>query len=55
MLISTILLIADLVAWVWHGVPLFSFWNFLWIYPLEIIVYIVLWVLGILGLMRIVK
>jgi hypothetical protein len=55
MLISTILLIANLASSIFNHAPIFSYWNFLWIYPLEILVYIVLWTLGIFSLMRIVK
>lgn len=41
MMISTILLIFNLLFWLIRSKPLFGFWNFVWIYPLEIVVYIV--------------
>ena len=42
MLIATILLIANLIALIYNGTPLFGFLNFLWIYPLEIAVYLII-------------
>lgn len=47
MLVSTILLIANLIALIYSGTALFSFLHFLWIYPVEIIIYIFLFIVGI--------
>lgn len=37
--ISTILLIANLIFLFFKENALFSFWHFLWMYPLEIMIY----------------
>jgi hypothetical protein len=42
MMIATILLIFDLLFLLIRGTALFSFWYFLWIYPIEIFIYIVI-------------
>ena len=44
MMIGTILLVANIISLIVNDVTLFSFWHFLWIYPLEIIFYIVAYV-----------
>jgi len=54
MLISTILLIANLAALIFTGNALFSFWWNLFFYPIEIFLYIVIFIftiiiLGIIG------
>ena len=40
MMLSTMLLIANLLFLFFKGNVLFSFWNFVWIYPLEIFLWI---------------
>jgi len=52
--ISTILLVANLLAWIINGIPLFSFWINLWAYLIEIGIYFVLFIVfaiiaGVLG------
>ncbi len=42
--ISTIILIANLIALVWKGVPFMSFWWVLLCYVVEIILYIVIYI-----------
>lgn len=45
MLISTILLIANLAMLVLKDKVLFSFLHFIWIYPLEIIIWVIIFVI----------
>jgi len=48
MLISTILLIANLAMLILKERTLFSFLHFIWIYPLEIIIYLIIFVIIVL-------
>lgn len=48
MLISTILLIANLVALILKDEALFGFLHFIWIYPLEIMIYLIIFVIIVL-------
>ena len=43
MLISTIILVANLIAVVWKGVPFMSFWLNAILYVIEIILYVIFW------------
>jgi len=43
MMIATLLLIANIVSLLWKDAVLFSFWHFLWIYPLEIAIYFIIY------------
>jgi len=45
MMIATILLLVNFGFLFFKDKALFSFKNFLWIYPVEIAVYIVIWLL----------
>lgn len=49
MMIATILLVVSFIIFLVKGTILFSFWHFLWIYPVEIIFWILVNFLFILG------
>lgn len=42
MFIATLLLIGNIVSFIFKDAVLFSFWHFLWIYPLELLIYFLL-------------
>jgi len=42
MMIATILLVVNLVFLAINGEGFMSFWHFLWIYPVEITIYIIM-------------
>ena len=44
MMIATILLIANLASLIWKDSALFSFWHFAWIYPVEILLWVIIWI-----------
>ena len=45
MMIATIILLVSLAFFFFKDKLLFSFWNFLWIYPLELIIYLIVWII----------
>ena len=55
MMIATILLLVNFGFLFFKDKALFNFKNFLWIYPLEIAVYIVIWLLFMLVGQKIMK
>lgn len=42
MMIATVLLLINLAFLLFKDEALFSFWKFVWIYPLEIFVYLII-------------